>query len=66
MLSLNTGEVRPMNAEYDSRTQYVAKLGRSTDAIRNSYENPPPNTRRPPYYGLDSGGNPRTKSRYEK
>ncbi|MDO8366820.1 MAG: RHS repeat-associated core domain-containing protein [Saprospiraceae bacterium] len=63
---LNTAEVKPMNAEYDTRTQYVEKQGRSTDAIRNSYENPPPNAGRPAYFGLDSSGNPRTKSRYEK
>ncbi|MEZ4921396.1 MAG: hypothetical protein R2792_20040, partial [Saprospiraceae bacterium] len=66
---LRTAEVKPLNAEYESRTQYVEKQGRSTDAIRNSYETPVINKRgkieRPAYYGLDSSGNPRTKSRYE-
>ena len=65
---LSSAEVRPLNAEYDSRTQYVEKQGRSTDAIRNSYETPVTTgkNQRPAYFGLDTSGNPRAKSRYEK
>ncbi len=65
--NLKTSEVLPMNTEYESRTQFVIKQGRSTDAIRESYETPYMDKKdRPAYFGLDSNGKSRTKSRYEK